>query len=77
LPKQPILLTDEIVPPPALVGAELETLALIIRAFNLSLCCEPTSEEPKCGKSTRYVRADPAMSGPPKSPRVDASWIES
>ncbi len=30
--KQPILLTDEIVPPPALVRAGLETLPVIIRA---------------------------------------------
>jgi integrase/recombinase XerD len=32
MPKQPILLTDEIVPPPALVRAGLETLPAIIRA---------------------------------------------
>ncbi len=32
MPKQPILLTDEIVPPPALVRAGLETLPVIIRA---------------------------------------------
>jgi integrase/recombinase XerD len=32
LPKQPILLTDEIVPPPALVRAGLHTLPVIIRA---------------------------------------------
>jgi site-specific recombinase XerD len=32
LPKQPILLTDEIVPPPALVRAGLEALPAIIRA---------------------------------------------
>ena len=32
MPKQPILLTDEIVPPPALVRAGLEALPVIIRA---------------------------------------------
>ena len=32
MPKPPILLTDEIVPPPALVRAGLETLPVIIRA---------------------------------------------
>jgi integrase/recombinase XerD len=32
MPKAPILLTDEIVPPPALVRAGLETLPVIIRA---------------------------------------------
>jgi integrase/recombinase XerD len=32
MPKPPILLTDEIVPPPALVRAGLEALPVIIRA---------------------------------------------
>ena len=32
MPKSPILLTDEIIPPPALVRAELEALPAIIRA---------------------------------------------
>jgi hypothetical protein len=32
MPKQPILLTDEVVPPPALIRAGLEALPAIIRA---------------------------------------------
>jgi hypothetical protein len=53
--KQPIILTDEIVPPPALIRAGLEALPAIIRALraNAPAAASSSSSPPTSATATR------------------------